>query len=82
MTHQKVRPDFPTAGETDSGRARAAANRRSRPVAKPTKHCARQTAKLPSFVAPACRESQTRARRSIARSAAECADVSTRLTGF
>ena len=26
MTHQKVRPDFPTAGETDSGRARAAAN--------------------------------------------------------
>ena len=79
MTHQKVRPDFPTAGETDSGRAGAADNQTVKACSETPKHCARQTAKLPPFAASACRQSQTRARRSIARPAAECADVSTRL---
>ena len=54
MTHQKVRPDFPTAGETDSGRARAAANQTVKACGETPKHCARQTAKLPPFAASAC----------------------------
>ena len=47
MTHQKVRPDFPTAGETDSARARAAANQTVKACGETPKHCARQQQSCP-----------------------------------
>ena len=79
MTHQKVRPDFPTAGETDSGRARAAANQTVKACGETHKTLCAPDSKAAPIAASACRQSQKRARRSIARPAAECADVSTRL---